>query len=57
MAKLILDSMNVSSYLNELKINGISESTLEYYTSVLKDVNIPLNRSVNLFGCPHTLSG
>lgn len=29
--------MNVSSYLNELKINGVSDSTIEYYTSVLKD--------------------
>lgn len=39
MAKLNLDSMKVSSYLNELKINGISKSTIEYYTSVLKDAN------------------
>ncbi len=29
--------MKVTSYLNELKINGVSGSTIEYYTSVLKD--------------------
>jgi integrase/recombinase XerD len=39
MVKSDSDSMNVSSYLNELKINGISKPTLEYYTSVLKDAN------------------
>ncbi len=39
MVKLNSDSMNISSYLNELKINGTSKSTIEYYTSVLKDAN------------------
>ncbi|MDD5615261.1 MAG: site-specific integrase [Candidatus Methanoperedens sp.] len=39
MTKLNSDSMKVTSYLNELKINGVSDSTIEYYTSVLKDAN------------------
>ncbi len=30
-------SMNMQTYLNELKVNGIRDTTIEYYTSVLKD--------------------